>query len=70
MYITFTIKLDTQYNKLTTNEHTTPSDLPNKADEINKSMTIDEAHQIATKVQGIVIRSTGAARVIIYTEPL
>lgn len=32
-------------------------------------MTIEDAHRIATDVQNIIIKQTGAARVIVHTEP-
>ncbi len=32
-------------------------------------MTVEDAHKIATDVQNIIIKQTGAARVIVHTEP-
>ena len=63
MHITFTIKLDIQSNKRPPPSQTT------REDAVNHDLTVEEAHQIATKVQNMVIKNTGAARVIIHTEP-
>jgi divalent metal cation (Fe/Co/Zn/Cd) transporter len=35
----------------------------------SKKMTIQEAHRIATNVQNIIVKQTGAARVIVHEEP-
>lgn len=34
-----------------------------------KTMTIEDVHRIATDVQNIIIKQSGAARVIVHTEP-
>ena len=33
------------------------------------SLTVEEAHQIATDVQNVIINNTASARVIVHTEP-
>lgn len=35
----------------------------------NLKMTIEEAHGIATNVQNVIVKQTGAARVIVHEEP-
>lgn len=35
----------------------------------NPEMTIEEAHRIATNVQNVIIKQTGAARVVVHEEP-
>lgn len=37
--------------------------------DMHKMMTVEEAHRIATDVQNAVVKRTGAARVIVHTEP-
>jgi divalent metal cation (Fe/Co/Zn/Cd) transporter len=36
----------------------------------SRRMTIQEAHRIATNVQNVIVKQTGAARVIVHEEPL
>lgn len=70
MQIAFTIKLDKYYNQSTKSQIVSNQDPDISLEDINKDITVDEAHTIATKVQELVIRRIGASRVIIHTEPL
>jgi divalent metal cation (Fe/Co/Zn/Cd) transporter len=35
-----------------------------------RKITVEDAHRIATRIQNVIIKQTGATRVIIHTEPM
>ena len=62
VHITLTIKLHPSYVKLDGNT--------NKENTLeNEDLSVEKAHQIATNIQDLILKNTGASRVIIHTEP-
>lgn len=63
LHITLTVKI----NSTTA----VRKEFPYKEIEVGKynDITVEEAHDIATQVQNLIIRNTGASRVIVHTEP-
>ena len=62
VHITLTIKLSPSYIKMdgnTSKENTLE----------NEELSVEKAHQIATNIQDLILKNTGASRVIIHTEP-
>jgi divalent metal cation (Fe/Co/Zn/Cd) transporter len=62
VHITLTIRLNPSYVKMDTN-----ANKENTAE--NKELSVVKAHQIATNIQDLILKNTGASRVIIHTEP-
>jgi cation diffusion facilitator family transporter len=62
VHITLTIKLNPSYVKVDTDA--SKGDTPE-----NRELSVENAHQIATNIQDLILRNTGASRVIIHTEP-
>ena len=64
LHVTLTIKIPAYYMKKS------KKDFEDSAKDNNKIKTsINEAHDIATKVQNKIIEITGASRVVVHTEP-
>ena len=62
VHITLTIRLNPSYIKMDANV--------NKESTLeNKELSVVKAHQIATDIQDLILKNTGASRVIIHTEP-
>ena len=62
VHITLTIKLSPSYIKMDRNT--------NKENTLeNEELSVEKAHQIATNIQDLILKNTGASRVIIHTEP-
>jgi cation diffusion facilitator family transporter len=62
VHITLTIKLSPSYIKMDRNT--------NKENTLeNEELSVVKAHQIATNIQDLILKNTGASRVIIHTEP-
>ncbi len=62
VHITLTIKLSPSYVKMDRNT--------NKENTLeNEELSVEKAHQIATNIQDLILKNTGASRVIIHTEP-
>jgi divalent metal cation (Fe/Co/Zn/Cd) transporter len=71
LHVTLTIKIPSFYslkNKNIKDIHDKDS-IQNNHHESNDMVSINEAHDIATKVQNQIIAMIGASRVIVHTEP-
>jgi cation diffusion facilitator family transporter len=65
MHITLTIKLNPSYLKEDKNNKNANKDSISQ----NNKLSVSSAHKIATDIQNLILKNTGAARVVIHTEP-
>ncbi|MBA3977409.1 MAG: cation diffusion facilitator family transporter [Nitrosopumilus sp.] len=72
IHITLTIKLNHSYVKMENNNNNNNNNNENmdkKSISQSNKLSVGTAHQIATDIQNLILKNTGASRVIIHTEP-
>ncbi len=70
IHITLTIKLNHSYVKMENNNNNNNNEnMDKKSISQSNKLSVGTAHQIATDIQNLILKNTGASRVIIHTEP-
>jgi cation diffusion facilitator family transporter len=69
IHITLTIKLNHLYSDWRKNGRIDDENKENDSNTKHNNMSVVRAHQIATDIQNLILKNTGASRVIIHTEP-